>query len=73
MPQCVYDPVAEALREPLAVDPELLAAEVAAVFESSGEYEARSAAASAHVLAGPSFASHVHDVMAVIDDFVRRA
>ena len=73
MPQCVYDPVADALREPLAVDPELLAAEVAAVFGNAREYEARSAAASAHVLAGPSFASHVHDVMAVIDDFVRRA
>jgi glycosyltransferase involved in cell wall biosynthesis len=73
MPQCVYDPVADALREPLAVDPELLAAEVAAVFEDAREYEARSAAASAHVLAGPSFASHVRDVMAVIDDFNRRA
>jgi len=73
MPQCVYDPVADVLREPLAVDPERLAAEVAAVFENAREYEARSTAASAHVLAGPSFASHVRDVMAVIDDFVRSA
>jgi glycosyltransferase involved in cell wall biosynthesis len=73
LPQCVYDPAADALREPRAVDPDLLAAEVAAVFEDARAYEARSHAASAAVLAGPSFASHVRDVMAVIDGFIRRA
>jgi glycosyltransferase involved in cell wall biosynthesis len=71
LPQCVYDPAADALREPRAVDPELLAAEVAALFEDARAYEARSASASAHVLAGPSFAAHVRDVMAVIDGFIR--
>ncbi|HET7608619.1 MAG TPA: glycosyltransferase [Gammaproteobacteria bacterium] len=73
MPQCVYDPAADALREPRAVDPELLAAAVAAQFADARAYEAQSAAASAHVLAGPSFASHVRDVMATIDGFLRGA
>jgi glycosyltransferase involved in cell wall biosynthesis len=71
MPQCIYDPSADALAEPRAVDPERLAAEVAAVFDDARAYEARSAAASAHVLARPSFAEHVRGVMAVIDEFVR--
>lgn len=71
-PQCVYDPVADALHQPRAVEPELLAAEVAAMFRDAPTFEACSAAASAHVLAQPSFAAHVGDVMAVIDDFVKR-
>ena len=71
LPQCIYDPAADDLREPRAVDPEVLADEVAAVFGDA--YEARSAAASAHVLGGPSFAEHVRDVMAVIDGFIRAA
>jgi glycosyltransferase involved in cell wall biosynthesis len=71
LPQCVYDPAADALREPRAVDPEALAAEVAALFDDARAYEARSAAASAHVLAAPSFAAHVRDVMAVIEGVVR--
>ena len=71
LPQCVYDPAADALHEPRAVDPERLAAEVAAVFEDARAYEALSAGASAHVLAGPSFAAHVRDVMAVIDGVIR--
>jgi len=70
MPQCIYDPAADALREPRAVDPELLAEGVAAVFANPREYEAGSAAASAHVLAQPSFSDHVRDVMAVIDGFI---
>jgi len=73
MPQCVYDPAADALREPRIVDPELLAEAVADVFGDARAYEERSAAASAHVLARPGFAAHVNDVMAVIDGFVRRA
>jgi glycosyltransferase involved in cell wall biosynthesis len=71
LPQCVYDPAADALHEPRAVDPERLAAEVAAVFEDARAYEARSAAASAHVLAAPGFAAHVRDVVAVIDGSIR--
>jgi len=70
LPQCIYDPGSDALREPRVVDPELLATEVAAMFADPSEYEARSAAATAHVLAQPSFADHVRDVMAVIDGFV---
>jgi glycosyltransferase involved in cell wall biosynthesis len=73
LPRCIYDPATDALREPRAVDPELLAAQVAALFEDARAYEARSAAASAHVLAAPTFAAHVRDVMAVIDGFIRRA
>ena len=73
LPQCVYDPAADALDEPRAVDPELLAAEVAAVFRDARDFEAGSAAASAHVLAQPNFAAHVRDVMAVIDDFIERS
>ena len=45
MPQCIYDPVADALREPRAVDPELLAGAVAAQFADARAYEAQSAAA----------------------------
>ena len=73
LPQCVYDPAADALQEPRAVDPERLAAEVAAVFADPGAYEAGSAAASAHVLARPGFAEHVRDVMTVIDGFIGSA
>jgi glycosyltransferase involved in cell wall biosynthesis len=70
LPQCVYDPVADALAEPRAVDPKLLAEEVAAVFRDAPGFEARSAAASAHALAQPAFAAHVRDVLKVIDEFL---
>jgi glycosyltransferase involved in cell wall biosynthesis len=73
LPQHIYVPVADALDEPRAVDPDILAAEVAAVFRDESSFEAGSAAASAHVLAQPSFAAHVHDVLAVIDDFLERS
>jgi glycosyltransferase involved in cell wall biosynthesis len=73
LPQCVYDPVADALDEPRAVEPELLAAEVAAVFRDAQNFEVGSSAASTHVLAQPSFTAHVGDVMAVIDDFIERS
>lgn len=67
IPPLVYDPAADTLREPRAVDPEQLAAEVAAVFADAGAFESRSAAASAHALAQPEFAAHVRDVMAIVD------
>ena len=73
LPRCVYDPSADALREPRAVDPELLAAGVAAVFADARAFEANSAAASAHVLAQPGFTAHVRDVMAVIDEVIGRS
>jgi glycosyltransferase involved in cell wall biosynthesis len=72
LPQCVYDPAADALAEPRAVDPERLAAAVAALFDDARGFEALSASASAHVLAQPDFATHVRDVMAVVDEFIRR-
>jgi glycosyltransferase involved in cell wall biosynthesis len=72
LPQCVYDPAADALAEPRAVDPEHLAAAVAALFDDASGYEALSASASAHVLAQPDFAAHVRDVMAVVDGFIGR-
>jgi glycosyltransferase involved in cell wall biosynthesis len=73
LPQCVYDPAADALAAPRAVDPGRLAAEVAAVFRDARAFESLSATASAHVLAQPSFAAHVREVMGVIDGFVRQA
>jgi glycosyltransferase involved in cell wall biosynthesis len=73
LPQCIYDPRADALAAPRAVDPEMLATEVAALFADARGYEALSAAASAHVLARPSFATHVRDVLAVIDECLQRA
>jgi glycosyltransferase involved in cell wall biosynthesis len=72
LPQCVYDPKADALTEPRAVDPALLAAEVAEVFRDARTFEARSAAASTDALARPGFAAHVRDVLAAIDDFIRQ-
>jgi glycosyltransferase involved in cell wall biosynthesis len=72
LPQCVYDPAADALAAPRAVDPELLAAAVAALFDDARGFETLSERASAHVLAQPNFAAHVRDVLAVIDGFIRR-
>jgi glycosyltransferase involved in cell wall biosynthesis len=72
LPQCIYDPAADALGEPRAVDPAALAAAVEQIFAGARDYEALSAAASAHALARPSFAAHVRDVMAVIDESLRR-
>jgi glycosyltransferase involved in cell wall biosynthesis len=72
LPQCVYDPAADALAKPRAVDPERLAAAVAALFDDASGYEALSASASAHVLAQPDFATHVRDVMVVVDGFIGR-
>jgi glycosyltransferase involved in cell wall biosynthesis len=72
LPRRVYDPDADALVEPRAVDPELLAVEVAAVFAGAAAYESLSATASRHVLAQPNFAAHVRDVLGAIDELVRR-
>jgi glycosyltransferase involved in cell wall biosynthesis len=70
LPQCVYDPAADVLVEPRAVDPERLAAAVAALFDDARGFEELSARASAHVLAQPDFAAHVRDVMTIVDGFV---
>ena len=71
MPRCVYDPAADALAEPRAVDPERLAAAVAALFDDAHGFEALSASAGAHVLAQPNFTAHVRDVLAVVDGCIR--
>jgi hypothetical protein len=73
LPQCIYDPKSDALAEPRAVDPERLAAEVAALFDDARGFEELSARASAHVLAQPGFAEHVRDVTAVINGFIRHS
>jgi hypothetical protein len=73
LPQCIYDPKCDALAEPRAVDPERLAAEVAALFDDERAFEELSARASAHVLAQPGFEAHVRDVTAVINGFIRRS
>lgn len=73
LPQCIYDPTTDALGEPRAVDPLRLAAEVASVFHDARAFEALSATASTHVLAQPGFTSHVRDVMAVIDGFIKHS
>ena len=73
LPQCIYDPDADVLAEPRAVDPEQLADAVAALFDDPRGFEALSAGAGAHVLAQPSFAAHVRDVLAAIDGFIRHS
>jgi len=47
-----------------------LASAVARLFSSAATFEALSARASEHVLGAPSFARHVEDVMAVVDESV---
>lgn len=72
LPRCIYDPTRDALAKPAAVNPERLAAAVAELFGDASRFESLSASASAHVLGQPDFAAHVRDVMAVIDERVRR-
>ena len=71
VPRLVYEPRRDALVEPPLVAPAALADAVTALFAAGPSYEALSAAASAHVLAAPTFAQHVADVLAVVDE--RRA
>ena len=59
---------ADALVEPRAVDPERSGRGGRRRVRGRARLRGLSAAASAHVLAQPSFAAHVRDVMAVIDD-----
>ncbi|HEX5046993.1 MAG TPA: glycosyltransferase [Gammaproteobacteria bacterium] len=72
VPQLVYEPRRDALVEPPLVDPQALAAAVAELFADARSYETLSAAASAHVLASPTFAQHVDAVLAVVDEFRAR-
>jgi glycosyltransferase involved in cell wall biosynthesis len=73
LPALVYDPARDSLVATPLVDPSVLAAAVARLVSSSASFEALSARASEHVLGAPSFARHVADVMAVIDDSVAGA
>jgi glycosyltransferase involved in cell wall biosynthesis len=70
LPALVYDPTSDSLVAPPIVDPAALAGAVARLVSSAASFEALSARASAHVLGAPTFARHVEDVMAVIDESV---
>jgi glycosyltransferase involved in cell wall biosynthesis len=72
LPEFVYDPGADALTQPRAVDPRSLAVAVADVLGDARAYEALSASASRAALARPGFDEHVRDVMAVIAGSARR-
>jgi glycosyltransferase involved in cell wall biosynthesis len=69
IPERVYDPLNDELREPKIVDPASLADSVRHLFGERGEYERMSASASEHVLTKFRFDDHLDDVMAVIDRF----
>jgi glycosyltransferase involved in cell wall biosynthesis len=70
LPAVVYDPARDSLVATPLVDPAGLAGAVARLFSSAATFEALSARASEHVLGSPSFAQHVEDVMAVVDESV---
>ena len=68
LPQCVYDPAADALVEPRAVDPERSGRGGRRACSRTRAASKRSARRRAqHVLAQPISTAHVRDVMAVID------
>jgi len=73
LPALVYDPVRDSLVATPLVDPSALASAVTRLISSASSFEALSARASEHVLGAPSFASHVEDVMAVLDESVADA
>lgn len=68
IPQLVYEPRRDALVTPPIVDPAALAAAVMRLLDDPGAFESLSAAASAHVIASPTFTEHVRQVMAVADE-----
>jgi glycosyltransferase involved in cell wall biosynthesis len=70
LPAHVYDPARDSLVATPIVDPAALAGAVARLMSSAASFEALSASASEHVLGAPTFARHVEDVMAVIDESV---
>jgi glycosyltransferase involved in cell wall biosynthesis len=72
LPRLVYDPRGDRLVEPPLADPAALAAAVGRVFRDAAAFERLSAAASTHVLGSATFASHVRDVMRVVDESVAR-
>ena len=70
LPTLVYDPARDSLVATPLVDPAALAGAVGRLVSSAATFETLSARASEHVLAAPSFARHVDDVMAVVDESV---
>jgi glycosyltransferase involved in cell wall biosynthesis len=72
IPEYVYDPAADEMREPKAVDPVALAAAVRRLFFDVESYERISRSASEHVLAKCQFDRHVDQVMGVINGFLAR-
>ena len=72
IPEQIYDPAADTLCEPRAVDPSALADSVRSLFADAELYEHLSRTASEHVLAERRFDRHVDDVMDVINSFAAR-
>ena len=72
LPRLVYDPVADAIGPPRAVDPGEIAQRVVALFSEAGAYERASLQATTHVLQAFDFDRHVSDVFAVLDGLASR-
>lgn len=72
IPDYVYDPGSDALREPRIVDPAALTAEVCSLFSQVETYERISRSASEHILRRPRFDKHLDEVMGVINEFTAR-
>jgi hypothetical protein len=70
LPALVYDPASDSLVATPIDDPSALAGAVARLVSSAASFEALSARASEYVLGAPTFARHVEDVMAVMDESV---
>ena len=67
VPEFVYDPEKDEMCPPRIIDPAELAAAVLRLFDQRESYESLSGAASSHVLHKFEFATHVDEVMAVVD------
>jgi hypothetical protein len=65
----VYSPERDALVVPQAVAPGDLASAVVRLFRDARTFEGLSGSASRHVLASPTFAAHVSELLGVIDEF----
>jgi glycosyltransferase involved in cell wall biosynthesis len=69
VPERVYSPERDALVAPQAVAPGDLTSAVVRLFRDARTFEALSDSASRHVLASPTFAAHVGELLGVIDEF----
>jgi glycosyltransferase involved in cell wall biosynthesis len=69
LPERVYSPERDALVSPGAVAPTAIAAAVARLFGAAATFEALSESSSRHVLGTADFATHVGEVLGIIDEF----